>query len=379
MKIKNISSGALYQDKNGYLTATIQVNGRQVQKRVKNEAQAKQWILTMELERTDANALTSPQMNDAANAMMLLKQKGIDLSLLAVAEYYVKHAFNGVVTIGEAIDEYLLRTKSRVSAKTLKGYEGILQRFSADVGEDTKVASLTRADAIRWLDSWNAKPGTWMANQRALSKFYNESLKMDFCSFNPFSNLDKPKMPPPKREFLSVEETRAALQSVLKRQPRFIHFLTLGLFAGIRPVESVRLKKQHFNEKTGFIHIDPFVAKSHSFKERMVRINPTLMAWLKAYPFDDAPIPTEDINYADRKIRECAEKDGWKRTHDVFRHTFGTYEFARTGNSAETATMMGHSEAVGMKHYRGRVTKEDALKFFAIRPKEKVETDLDAL
>ena len=70
---------------------------------------------------------------------------------------------------------------------------------------------------------------------------------------------------------------------------------------------------------------------------------------------------------------------GVKKSEDVFRHSYGTYRFALTGNSAETASIMGHAEAVGNKYYRGRATKDDAVKFFAIRPKDDSMTELDAL
>ena len=366
MKIKNIAGGALYKDKQGYFTAAIRLNGKQIRSRVKTEAQARQWILSMELDRNTANALSSPQLNDAANALMLLR--GREVTLTAVAKFYVEHCNIGRTTFGEALQEYLDRTRIRVGPHTLKGYTTMLTAFVNDIGKERKVGSFKRGDAMRWLDRWNDRPFSWLAYQRALSKFFAECVKMDYCSGNPFSNLDKPKTPPPKRQFLSVEEAEKALRSVASRQPRYIHFLTLGLFAGIRPVESVRLRAEHINLKTGYIHLSGDIVKSHSFKERIVKINDTLRAWFERYPFGDRPIPVDNIDFVDRVVRKCSQLDGWERTPDNLRHTFGTYEFARTGNSAETASMMGHSEAIAMKHYRGRVTPEEAERFFALLP-----------
>ena len=97
-------------------------------------------------------------------------------------------------------------------------------------------------------------------------------------------------------------------------------------------------------------------------------INNTLRAWLDAYPFEGKPIPFTSISAVDKAIKGCAQIDGWERTPDNLRHSFATYQFALTGNSAETATICGHSEAIAFKHYRGRVTREDAERFFNIVP-----------
>ena len=379
MKIKDISTGSLYKDKQGYLTAAVRVNGKQVMKRVKSEEQAKQWILSTELDRTSSSTLTMAQLNDAANALRLLHEHKVDSTLTNAVQIFLKQSKNGVVTISEAADFYLRRTESRVAPKTLKGYRGSIESFQKKFGADAKVASINRHDAMLWLDQWIQQPASWLANQRALSKFYSECIKCDFASINPFSNLDKPKLKPQERAYLTPEDAKLALQSVAKRCPKYIHFLTLGMFAGIRPMESIRLTKEQVNLQTGYIRLDSGITKSHSYKERVVKMNDTLKAWLKAYPFDEKPIPCEDLNYVERVIRNAAKKDGWPRTGDCFRHSFGTYEFARTGNSAETASMMGHSESIGMKHYRGRVTKEEADRYFAILPKEKVQTELDEL
>ena len=359
----------IYTDKNGRLIATIHSNGKQLIKRVKTPEQARQWFLLMETQHTEAAQLTFKQLTDAANALNLLPT-GMTLTEAVTQWLKGQGAQSSIskVTLKEAIAEYLERSRSRISKGTLHDYSLMLRHFEEDLGQDTLVDSLKKKDAMRYLDRYLPKPPTWHAYKRTLSKFYTECVKMEWASENPFIGLDKPLLPPPSRTFLSVQDTETALRSIEKRAPRLIHFMTLGLFAGIRPIESLRLTSSNINLNTGYIHLDAGITKSHSYKERVVPINETLKAWFKAYPYEEKPIPVSDICYIDKVLKESAEKDHWSRTHDNLRHSFCTYQFALTGNSAETAMICGHSEAIEMKHYRGRVTKEEAQRYFGILP-----------
>ena len=360
----------IYCDKSGRMIASIHLNGKQHLKRVKTEEQAREWFLCVETKSVAASKLSFKQLNDAAAAFTIMKEQHVEaVSLSDIVRQWVQgNAPAHAMIMREAMEDYLQRSRSRIAERTLKGYSQMLRKFVADVGEERNVASFKKADAIRWLDRFNDKPPTWLAFQRTLSKFFAECVKMDWCLANPFSNLDAPKTPPPERKFLSVEDAKAALQSVMKRKPALIHFLTLGLFAGIRPIESLRLTSKHVNLETGYIHLSGDITKSHSFKERVVPINDTLRAWLVKFPFEEKPVPMNDICNVDKAMRECSELDHWERTPDCLRHSWCTYEFARSRNSAEVAATAGHSEAVCQRHYRGRVTPEEAEKFFALIP-----------
>lgn len=363
----------IYKDKRGRLIAAISINGKQRLKRVKDKEQARQWFLCMETQSTKAAELTFKQLNDAANALDLLRKAGVTPNLEQVVKEWLAGASSAPQakesrTFKEAIEEYLQRSEARVSSGTLKNYELMLSKFMAAVGGDSLVEDFKKPSAIAYLDRFLSKPPTWLAYQRALSRFFTECVRMEWTPANPFLGLSAPKCRPPERKFLSVEDTRKALDSVLKRQPHLIHFMTLGLFAGIRPVESLRLSAKNVNLMTGYIILTGDITKSHSFKERVVPINDTLRAWLTAYPFDEKPIPANNISYVDKAIRECADKDGWPRTPDCLRHSFATYRFGLDLDSAGVASICGHSEAVAQKFYRGRVTKEEAEQFFSILP-----------
>ena len=365
--------GKVYEDKHGHLIASIHLNGKQHLKRVKTREQAQEWFLCLQTQSTQAASLTFQQLNDAANALTMLRNAGASLNLQQVVKEWLNGASSAsqcqeTICFADAITQYLERSSKRVGPLTMKDYRLQLGKFNAAIGGDRMVSAFKKPDALKFLDRFLNKPPTWWAYQRTLSRFFKECVSMEWCEVNPFTGLTGPMVKPPRRTFLSVEDARKALASVMKRRPELIHFLTLGLFAGIRPIESLRLTKDHVNLNTGYIHLDAGITKSHSFKERVIPINDTLRAWLKACPYEGKPIPATNICFIDRVMQKCAKLDGWSRSPDCLRHSYCTYQFALTGNSAETASLAGHSESICMKHYRGRVTKDEAIKYFDILP-----------
>ena len=383
MKIKSLGNdgkGSLLRDKSGYLKATITINGKQLQKRVKNEDEALQWVLQMQLDRTDRDELSAKQLNDVANALHFLKQKNIQVSFLDMARYYADNAYEGVVSVADAVSEYLEKSKARVAEGTLRGYSRIVGHFSEIFGE-RKVASIKRKDMIDYLSRFEQKPPQWLNVQRALSKFFVECEKYGYCSSNPCSHLDAPRnLKAPDRKYLSVEDAEKLMRYAEANAKHLVVYFALGLFGGLRPSEAQRMTAKHINLKTGYLHISADITKTHSFKERTFQIEPTLMAWLRKY-YDPKtkPVPYVDENSLNYAVAQTFKKSGVPKSNDVLRHSYGTYRFALTGNSAETASVMGHNESVGLKYYRGRAPKEEAIRFFAIRPQDEVLTGLDAL
>ena len=385
MKIAAIGEkGSLLQGKDGRLKAVVTVNGKQFQKRVKSEEEARQYVLSVELERDNRDELSAKQLNDASNALHFLKQHKIEVTFTELARFYADNAFQGVVTVEEAANRFLDFMKSRLAEGTFAHYKRSIDKF-VEKFADRKVASFRRTDLSSYLSQFETKYGAWQNNHIALSKFFSLCLKWDYTTSNPCSLIEGPKQTTqPKREFLTVEDTKKLLEA-LEKEPKkeLLFYAVLGLFGGLRPIESYRLRLEHINLKTRYIQIGSDITKSHTFKERLVPICDTLYAYLKEFENDLPSLmskkSTSQINVILAKFGRVCKKAGLKKSKDVFRHSFGTYRVALTGNSAETASIMGHAERVGLRYYRGKVTKEDAIKYFSIMPHGSAVTDLDDL
>lgn len=380
MKIAKLGErGSLLKDKNGYLKAVVSVNGKQYQKRVRSEDEGRQFVLSVELERNNRDELSAKQLNDASNALHLLKKAGVSVSFCDLARYYIDNAFEGIVTVNEALVEFGEFCKTRLSADTCDYYNRYLGMFSKEFGE-CKVAAITKKNIISFLSRYEDKRGSWMNCRNAVSKFFTECVKLDYCHENPCRMIEPPRQTKaPDRRFFTPENAAKLLYLLAEKRKKYVPFVALGLFGGLRPIEAYRLKLANLNMETRYIKIAGDATKSHTFKERLVPINDTLYAWLKAFPYAEMTKVSATPNSLAEQISDFCKEHGIPKHQDDLRHSFETYEFARTGNSAQTAAICGHSERIAIQHYRGLATKEEALKYFAIRPKENVESDLDDL
>lgn len=380
MKLTTLGErGSLLIDRNGKLKATVTVNGHQFQKRVKSEDEGRQFVLSCELERDNRDELSAKQLNDASNALHLLKKASVSVSFCDLARYYIENAYEGVVTVEQAVAEYMEKTKTRIAADTYKHYKHYMDKFAVSFGE-RKIAAIKRLDMINYLSQWAEKPQSWINVQRCLSKFFNECIKYGYCSTNPTTNLDAPRnIKTPAREFVTPEDCEKVMRYAEQTDKNLTIYLALGFFGGLRPSEATRMEAKHLNMRTGYIHITSEISKTHSFKERTFKMTPTLVSWLKRYYDGGKPVDVAANARLDERTETIFKNAGVHKGKDILRHSFGTYQFALTGNSAETAQMMGHAEAVGNKHYRGRVTREEAQAYFNVLPKDDTVTDLDAL
>jgi integrase len=380
MKIKTICGQAsLLQDKHGRLKVCITLNGKQFQKRVKTEQEAEQWVLLKKLDQ-DKYTLSNAQLNDALNAWIILNKADVKIGFTDLARYYLDNAFEGVVTVEDAVSEYLKKCEARVTEGTLRNYRRFLGTFLTKFGQ-VKVASIKQKDMIDYLTIYDKQPPNWLNAHRALSKFFVECEKYGYCSKNPCHLIEPPRnLKAPNREYLSADDTAKLMRCAEESGNRDATlFLALGLFGGLRPSEAFRMDSKHINLETGYIYISADITKTHSFKERRFKIEPTLMAWLKKYYEEGKPIRYKTLETLTYAVGQIFKKAGVKKTGDVLRHSAATYRYALTNNSAETAAIMGHSEGIAMKHYRGLATKEEAERFFAVLPKENTVSDLDSL
>jgi integrase len=131
-------------------------------------------------------------------------------------------------------------------------------------------------------------------------------------------------------------------------------------------------------------------------RPRVVSICDSLAAWLEAYKgkpffpanwrrhFDAVKVAAGVVKAETAKSEGTYEKKKkgktvqarryWQRlipVHwepDIMRHTAISHYFRKTGSYGETAEQFGNSEAIIKNHYQGRVSSEDAKRFYAILP-----------
>lgn len=192
-------------------------------------------------------------------------------------------------------------------------------------------------------------------------------MKCGYSDNNVMNGLSFAKIKPPKRLFLSVEKTKGLLRGTAILYPELMPYVILSMFAGIRPAEIMRLSAGDFSD-AGYIQLSGEVTKSKSGIGRMIEMRDNLKDWLAIYPITGKATPFVDMSPILKRLRLIDRQYTVGLSHDCMRHTYATYAFAHDETGEKLAKEMGHSESVGMTHYRGLVTKEQGKAYFAITP-----------
>jgi integrase len=144
-----------------------------------------------------------------------------------------------------------------------------------------------------------------------------------------------------------------------------VAYHALGLFAGIRPFELLRLDWSDVDLAEGHILIRAEVAKNR--RRRIVDISPNLAAWLKPHKATGAVTSLTNLRTRLRAIRASAGLDHWKQ--DVMRHSFASYWLAQHGDINKLTLMMGHTTTTMLwKHYHKAAKRIEAEKYWKITP-----------
>jgi integrase len=159
---------------------------------------------------------------------------------------------------------------------------------------------------------------------------------------------------------------------------RFLPFIALGGFAGLRSIEILRLDWQDIWFDKGVIEVGKDKAKTAT--RRLPPILPPLEAWLKPHAkWSGRVIPNvRDEFHFTRRFKAATDKlvdaDGRplvRMVHNGLRHSFCSYRLAVTKSAAQVALEAGNSPKMLFENYRELVTENDALAYFGTFPTEK--------
>ncbi len=170
----------------------------------------------------------------------------------------------------------------------------------------------------------------------------------------------------------------AQLELLLTRiEPRFVPFIAIGAFTGLRSAEIVRLEWPEIRFDQEVVEVK--AAKAKTASRRLVPITPALKAWVEPFRQKEGrvlhAIPDEfalakNFRKAVGEIRSENGSPMIKIVHNGLRHSFITYRMAILKNAAEVALEAGNSPRMIFEHYRELTTSDRAGEWFALRPSD---------
>ena len=144
--------------------------------------------------------------------------------------------------------------------------------------------------------------------------------------------------------------------------------LAIGLFAGLRRSEVFALDWSEIDHEHRTIEVKGIKAKTR--QRRLVSVADNLVEWLNPHRQPSGPItPERNIDVFSERLHELAVKaeiTPWP--HNAMRHSFGSYFLGKTKDENLTASEMGNSPEVIIKHYRALVREADVTRYWRVAP-----------
>lgn len=316
-----------------------------------------------------ATKLSDTQLRIAESAFLRLAK---DDEMLLAVDHWLKHGRNQPAAVeAPRLDDAVQQFKDWLAAtpelrpQTKAGLRIRVTTFANSVGNH-RVNEITPEILDTYLQNRKVSPLTRNNDKRALSRFFKWCIdrKRRWMTSNPAREVTVtlPEKAPPS--ILSVEQCRKLLRAAMQHKDgRLAPYVSIGLFAGLRPFELTRLNWDQINLADGEIRLDGTQTKTRV--SRVVAICPTLKAWLLAHKGKPVYPPNWLKDF--RAVRALAGITAWPS--DVARHTAVSHYFRLTGSYGRTAEAFGNSESIIKKHYQGRVSSADTNEFYALTPK----------
>lgn len=170
------------------------------------------------------------------------------------------------------------------------------------------------------------------------------------------------------------EQFRALLENI---EDRFVPFIALGGFAGLRTIEILRLEWKDVWFDKGVIEVGKDKAKTAT--RRLAPIVPALEAWLKPRAKTGPILPgirdefhfTKLFKDATSKLLDSQGERLVTLVHNGLRHSFCSYRLAVTKSAAQVSLEAGNSPKMLFENYRELVTEKAAQEYFGILPEIK--------
>ena len=181
----------------------------------------------------------------------------------------------------------------------------------------------------------------------------------------PVAGLELGRTPSPGRQILTVPDARTLVEATAERSPAAVPYLALGLFAGLRPSETCRLRACDVGAE--IIRLEAAVTKTE--QARTVEMRANLREILREFPLPPVGVLDPSGYRLRQELGRVAKSVAVGLPHDVLRHSFASYAYELTRDAASTAYEMGHQgTAIFVRHYRGLVPPGAGQRFFSIRP-----------
>lgn len=273
------------------------------------------------------------------------------------------------------------KAMSNRSERYLEHLKCETQRFAEAVGPDKPLQSITSGDVERWLafqksrSGGIATPSTRLGILQRISTMFEVAIEKGFLESNPVDRVERPQIVRKESRVFTVLETERLFAMCRPTDMRFLPWLTLSIFAGIRTEELEKLPWTAVRLEEREVVIDASIAKNR--RRRVVRLEPIAVRWLQEcqrlgeFVFESNFIGVRNEHSVRHAIarhrRRLCERAGVKWSQGVHRNTAATYLFALHADENKVGAMLGCSPKI-LHAVRSIVPADDCQRFWALSP-----------
>lgn len=198
-----------------------------------------------------------------------------------------------------------------------------------------------------------------------LSTLFLFSIRRGYRPDNPCDRLEPISLPHETPSILTVDEVEKCL-GWFRVHPRALAWFCLSAFAGLRPDEARKTRWADIDFSEGWVRVDAQTTKVKM--RRVVYPHPMAMSWLKTAKRlkSELPLTVKQKVVEQIALRRVLGWPAWKQ--DVTRHTAISMLVASGMSMDKVAGETGTSARMVANHYRALVTRQDAAKYWQIRP-----------
>jgi integrase len=241
------------------------------------------------------------------------------------------------------------------------------------------VGDIRATDINRWLQNMEHATGRTKNNYRtALATLLSFARQEGYLPRETQTEAEFSKRYDDKGGEIGIYTPEKLKTMLFNLDPRFVPFVAIGAFAGLRTAEIVRLEWPEVRFGQNVIEIK--AAKSKTASRRLAPILPVLAEWLAPMRKETGRVlegvPDEfalakQFRKAMGEIKNDKGQPLLKIVHNGLRHSFITYRMAVIKNAAEVALEAGNSPRMIFEHYRELATEEEANAWFSVTPDKK--------
>lgn len=305
-------------------------------------------------------------VHEKAEILALISRAGkLGFSLRELVELAERSGRVGPSATLEAVTrDFLAEKESRgLRPRTFRKLRATLEMFATSAIRERPIRAILPADVRGFLHDNGWAPATRKSYLGDLRTFFRFAVKRKFLTESPADALENPILDNKPPGILTVPQILKLMDTCQRKTPSLLAWLTLSLFAGMRPEEARRLAW----EDVAGDHIEVKAVKAKTRRRRLIELTPQLRAWLDAARHSDAELPPVGWQKKWAALRrEAGLFDGWPQ--NALRHSFASYHLAKHRDAPAAALLMGTSPQMLFAHYRELVRADAAEAFFGLLP-----------